>query len=163
MKEAQVLIKKYPNRRLYDTSTSAYITLDDVKAMVERRVEIKVVDAKTEQDLTRQTLMQILLEQESGGAPIFSSQMLARLIGFYGNAHASSLGMALDSSLQAFIAGADEMARRASAARAGATLGMDAMSQMGQSAWTELAKAQGEAMGKLFAAWTPKPGPSDKG
>ncbi|MEI6117538.1 MAG: polyhydroxyalkanoate synthesis repressor PhaR, partial [Burkholderiales bacterium] len=77
------LIKKYPNRRLYDTQTSTYITLSDVKQLVLDHELFKVVDAKSGDDLTRRILLQIILEEESGGVPMFSSTMLAHVIRFY--------------------------------------------------------------------------------
>ena len=80
------LIKKYPNRRLYDTKTSSYITLQEVKAMVIEAETIKVVDAKTEEDLTRSIFLQIILEEEAGGLPLFSEAALANMIRFYGHA-----------------------------------------------------------------------------
>src|SRR4026208_1721379 len=89
------LIKKYPNRRLYDTKTSSYITLADVKQMVLKQEEFQVVDAKSGDDLTRQILLQIILEEESGGAPMFSSNLLSQLIRSYGNAMPGFIGSAL--------------------------------------------------------------------
>ncbi|MGH8634583.1 MAG: polyhydroxyalkanoate synthesis repressor PhaR, partial [Burkholderiales bacterium] len=80
------IIKKYPNRRLYDTETSSYITLADVKKLVLEQAEFKVEDAKTREDLTRSILLQIILDEESAGAPMFSSDMLSQIIRFYGNA-----------------------------------------------------------------------------
>ena len=77
MAEQSRLIKKYPNRRLYDTRTSSYITLADVKELVLGREEFQVVDAKTGEDLTRSILLQIILEEEAGGAPMFTSDLLA--------------------------------------------------------------------------------------
>lgn len=79
------IIKKYPNRRLYDTTISSYITLDDVKTLVMDHVFFKIQDAKTGQDITRSILLQIILEQEEEGEPIFSSEVLAQLIRFYGD------------------------------------------------------------------------------
>src|SRR5258705_13007706 len=80
------VLKKYPNRRLYDTQTSSYITLADVKKMVLTAQDFVVRDAKTSDDLTRSILLQIILEEESGGVPMFSSHMLAQIIRFYGHA-----------------------------------------------------------------------------
>ena len=74
------VLKKYPNRRLYDTQTSAYITLADVKRMVLEGVEFEVLDAKTQEDLTRSILLQIILEEETGGVPLFSTTSLAQII-----------------------------------------------------------------------------------
>ena len=86
------IIKKYPNRRLYDTTTSGYITLADVKKMILDHIEFKVIDAKTNDDLTRSILLQIILEEESGGMPMFSSEMLAQMIRFYGHAMQGVMG-----------------------------------------------------------------------
>jgi len=81
MSEAAVrLIKKYPNRRLYDTRTSTYITLADVKQLVLGNEEFQVVDAKSGDDLTRAVLLQIILEEESGGSPMFTSDVLTQFI-----------------------------------------------------------------------------------
>ena len=80
-------IKKYPNRRLYDTHLSKYITLDDVRELVINHVDLRVVDAKTGEDITRPVLLQIILEQEEGGRqPIFTTQSLTEIIRWYGNA-----------------------------------------------------------------------------
>ena len=97
------LIKKYPNRRLYDTETSTYITLADVKQLVLAQEAFQVVDAKTQEDLTRSILMQIILEEESGGMPMFTSPMLSHMIRFYGNAMQGMMGTYLEKNIQAFI------------------------------------------------------------
>jgi polyhydroxyalkanoate synthesis repressor PhaR len=97
------LIKKYPNRRLYDTQTSTYITLADVKQLVVDQEEFQVVDAKSGDDLTRQILLQIILEEEAGGMPMFSAPMLAQVIRFYGNAMQGMMGSYLEKNIQAFI------------------------------------------------------------
>ena len=78
------LIKKYPNRRLYDTHTSSHLTLADIRQLVIDKIPFEVVDAKTGEDLTRSILLQVILEAESGGEPIFSSEMLMGIIQFYG-------------------------------------------------------------------------------
>ncbi len=103
MAQAIRLIKKYPNRRLYDTKTSAYITLADVKQLVLEHEEFKVVEAKTQDDLTRSILLQIILEEEAGGAPLFSSQMLSQIIRFYGHAMQGMMGSYLEKTMQAFV------------------------------------------------------------
>jgi polyhydroxyalkanoate synthesis repressor PhaR len=97
------ILKKYPNRRLYDTQTSSYITLADVKAMVLDAQEFEVRDAKTGDDLTRSILLQIILEEESGGVPMFSTTALAQIIRFYGNAMQGMMGTYLEKNLQAFV------------------------------------------------------------
>ena len=97
------LIKKYPNRRLYDTQTSTYVTLSDIKNLVMANEVFKVVDAKTEEDLTRNILLQIILEEEAGGAPVFSSQMLSQIIRFYGNSMQGLMGNYLEKTMQSFV------------------------------------------------------------
>lgn len=97
------VLKKYPNRRLYDTRTSSYITLAEVKHMVLDAEPFEVRDAKTGDDLTRSILLQIILEEETGGAPIFSSQMLAQLIRLYGHAMQGVMGAYLEKNLQTFV------------------------------------------------------------
>jgi polyhydroxyalkanoate synthesis repressor PhaR len=95
-------LKKYPNRRLYDTQTSSYITLADVKRMVLSGEAFEVRDAKTSDDLTRSILLQIILEEESGGVPMFSTPMLAQIIRFYGHAMQGMMGDMLERNLLTF-------------------------------------------------------------
>jgi polyhydroxyalkanoate synthesis repressor PhaR len=101
-KPAQRVIKKYPNRRLYDTDTSTYITLADVKQLVMDSESFVVRDAKTNDDLTRSILLQIILEEEAGGAPMFSEAALANIIRFYGHAMQGFMGSYLERNVQAF-------------------------------------------------------------
>ena len=101
-KPAQRVIKKYPNRRLYDTDTSSYITLSEVKQLVMDHESFVVRDAKTNDDLTRSILLQIILEEEAGGAPMFSEAALANLIRFYGHAAQAFMGTYLEKNVQAF-------------------------------------------------------------
>ena len=96
------VLKKYPNRRLYDTQTSGYITLADVKKMVLDNEKFVVRDAKTSEDLTRSILLQIILEEETGGVPMFSTQMLAHVIRFYGHTMQGLMGSYLEKNIQAF-------------------------------------------------------------
>lgn len=97
------VLKKYPNRRLYDSRTSSYITLADVKQMVLDAEEFKVVDAKTNEDLTRSILLQVILEEESGGVPMFSTRMLENIIRFYGHAMQGLMGSYLEKNLLTFV------------------------------------------------------------
>ncbi len=98
----QRILKKYPNRRLYDTYTSSYITLADVKKMVLAGQAFVVRDAKTSEDLTRSILLQIILEEETGGLPMFSATTLAQIIRFYGHAMQGMMGSYLEKNLQTF-------------------------------------------------------------
>ena len=95
------VIKKYPNRRLYDTDTSTYITLTEVKRLVMDSEPFVVRDAKSNEDLTRSILMQIILEEESGGAPMFTEAVLANIIRFYGHAMQGFMGSYLEKNVQA--------------------------------------------------------------
>ncbi|ABR89915.1 PHB accumulation regulatory domain protein [compost metagenome] len=102
-KISERLIKKYPNRRLYDTQTSSYITLADVKQLVLDSEQFSVLDAKTDEDLTRSILLQIILEEEANGSPMFSSAALSQIIRYYGHAMQGMMGSYLEKNIQAFI------------------------------------------------------------
>ena len=97
------IIKKYPNRRLYDTETSAYITLAEVRRLVMSSTHFVVRDAKTNEDLTRSILLQIILEEEAGGAPMFTEAVLSNIIRFYGDAMQSFMGAYLEKNVQSFM------------------------------------------------------------
>lgn len=97
------IIKKYPNRRLYDTEISSYITLEDVRQLIVDREEFIVRDAKSGNDLTRSVLMQIIAEHEEHGQPIFSAQMLTQVIRFRGDSMQGVMGNFLERSLQFFL------------------------------------------------------------
>ncbi|MDD3784404.1 MAG: polyhydroxyalkanoate synthesis repressor PhaR [Hydrogenophaga sp.] len=97
------VIKKYPNRRLYDTDTSSYITLAEVKALVMDSEPFVVRDAKTNDDLTRSILLQIILEEETAGVPIFTEQILANIIRFYGHSMQGYMGAYLEKNVQVFM------------------------------------------------------------
>lgn len=100
-KPVQRVIKKYPNRRLYDTETSSYITLAQVKQLVMGQTPFVVRDAKSGDDLTRSILLQIILEEEAGGAPMFTEEVLASIIRFYGQAMQGYMGPYLEKNIQA--------------------------------------------------------------
>jgi len=96
------LIKKYPNRRLYDTEESRYITLGEVKQLVMKGISFHVIDSHTETDITRAILLQIIIEQESSGNPLFTAAMLERFIRFYGDTAQAAFSAFLDQSLDMF-------------------------------------------------------------
>ncbi len=96
------VLKKYPNRRLYDTRSSSYITLADVKQMVLADESFEVRDAKSGEDLTRSILLQIILEEESGGLPMFSAATLSQIIRFYGHAMQGVMGQMLEQNMAGF-------------------------------------------------------------
>jgi polyhydroxyalkanoate synthesis repressor PhaR len=97
------VIKKYPNRRLYDTEASAYVTLAEVRQLVMDAKPFAVVDAKTGEDLTRSILMQIILEQEANGTPMFTAPVLANIIRFYGHAMQGFMGGYLERNIQTLM------------------------------------------------------------
>ena len=139
-------IKKYPNRRLYDTETSSYITLADVKKLVLDQVNFKVHDAKTHEDLTRSILLQIILEEETAGAPMFSSDMLTQIIRFYGNAMQGMMGSYLEKNIQTFI----EMQKRLQS-QSRQLYGENPM--LNSDTWGEFIKMQGPAMQGLMGRY----------
>ncbi len=98
---ADRVIKKYPNRRLYDTTTSTYITLADIKQLVMKQEAFAVQDAKTGEDLTRSILLQIILEEESMGTPMFTTPVLSNIIRFYGQTMQGFMGGYLEKNIQA--------------------------------------------------------------
>jgi polyhydroxyalkanoate synthesis repressor PhaR len=109
----QRVIKKYPNRRLYDTETSAYITLTEVKQLVMSKSPFVVRDAKSGDDLTRSILLQIILEEEAGGAPMFTEEVLANIIRFYGHAMQGYMGPYLEKNIQAMAEVQAQLAEKA--------------------------------------------------
>lgn len=102
-KKTQRVIKKYPNRRLYDTDTSTYITLTEIKQLVMDSEAFAVVDAKTGDDLTRSILLQIILEEEAHGSPMFTAPVLSHIIRFYGHAMQGFMGGYLEKNMQALM------------------------------------------------------------
>jgi len=146
MAEPARLIKKYPNRRLYDTRTSTYITLTDVKELVLKHEDFRVVDAKSGEDLTRSILLQIILEEEAGGAPMFSSDILAQMIRFYGNAMQGMMGQYLENNVNAFA----EMQKKLQD-QAQHLYGDN--SAMNKDLWSQFLNFQGPAMQHMMGAY----------
>ena len=140
------LIKKYPNRRLYDTQTSSYITLADVKELVLDHGIFQVVDAKTGEDLTRNILLQIILEEEAGGAPMFTSDLLSQMIRFYGNAMQGMMGKYLENNIKAFT---DMQAKLQDQDRS--VYGENAT--VSQDLWAQFLNFQGPAMQSMMGAY----------
>lgn len=97
------IIKKYPNRRLYDTAISRYVTLADLKLLVRDNIKFRVVDAKTDDDITRTILLQIILEEEDKGTPIFSTELLEKIIRSYGDTMQGFLSSYLQQSVEVFL------------------------------------------------------------
>lgn len=139
------VLKKYPNRRLYDTRASSYITLADVKRMVLAGDEFEVRDAKTGDDLTRSILLQVILEEESGGVPMFSTPMLSQLIRFYGHAMQGMMGAYLEKNLQTFVDLQGQFV--------GKDKGLYDMKSLTPEAWTQFAGGQAPMMQALMTSY----------
>jgi polyhydroxyalkanoate synthesis repressor PhaR len=148
MPEPVRLIKKYPNRRLYDTKTSAYITLCDVKELVLALESFKVIDAKSGDDLTRSILLQIILEEESAGqAPLFTSELLAQLIRFYGHAMQGMLGKYLESNIRSFSEFQKKLQEQSH------SLYGESNGQVQSDMWTQFMNFHGPAMQTMMATY----------
>jgi polyhydroxyalkanoate synthesis repressor PhaR len=139
------LIKKYPNRRLYDTQTSSYITLADVKQLVLDQEEFKVVDAKNGEDLTRQILMQIILEEEQEGQPMFTPPVLSQIIRSYGNAMQGMMGSYLEKNVQAFV---DIQSKLQEQSRA-----FYDSNKVGPEMWTQFVNLQGPMLQSMMSSY----------
>ncbi|KAF7599719.1 MAG: polyhydroxyalkanoate synthesis repressor PhaR [Candidatus Dactylopiibacterium carminicum] len=146
MAEAIRLIKKYPNRRLYDTVSSCYITLADVRDLVLAQDSFQVVDAKSGEDITRSILLQIILEEESGGAPMFTSDLLAQMIRFYGNAIQGFMGRYLENNIKAFSEMQAKLQEQTSAL-------YGENSPMSKDMWTQFLNFQGPAMQNMMGTY----------
>ena len=140
------LIKKYPNRRLYDTKTSSYITLADVKQMVLKNEDFQVLDAKTNEDLSRQILLQIILDEESGGMPMFSSDLLLQMIRSYGSAMQGFMGSYLEKNLEGF-----QQMQKALQDQSQKLYGDNSKSS--QEIWAQFMNMQGPAMQGLMQSY----------
>ena len=133
------IIKKYPNRRLYDTVESRYITLDDIRKLVTDKVEFVVIDKKTEEDITRTILLQVISEQEHTGNPMMSQDFLSQVIRAYGGTMQTMAGDYLEQSLKLFTAQQTQIRDRMRS-----MVGLDPMSTMTNLAqenfrqWTQL-------------------------
>jgi polyhydroxyalkanoate synthesis repressor PhaR len=146
MADSVRLIKKYPNRRLYDTQTSSYITLADVKELVLKHETFQVIDAKSGDDLTRSILLQIILEEEQEGQPLFSHDVLTQFIRSYGNAMQGMMGSYLERNVQAFQeiqSRIQEQSRQF----------VGDSSKINEQLWSQFLTFQGPAMQSLMSAY----------
>ncbi|KAA6186059.1 polyhydroxyalkanoate synthesis repressor PhaR [Thiohalocapsa marina] len=131
------IIKKYPNRRLYDTHLSRYITVSDVRDLVMQGVPLQVLDTANDADLTRSILLQIMLEEEADGEPLFSANMLAQIIRFYGGTLQGVFARYLEHSLDAF---AEQQKQVADAWGANPMETFGRMTQQNMELWAEAQK-----------------------
>jgi polyhydroxyalkanoate synthesis repressor PhaR len=151
-----VIIKKYANRRLYNTASSAYVTLDHLSEMVRAGVDFMVQDAKTGDDITRAVLAQIIFEEENKGQNLLPVQFLRRLIRFYGDSMQGFLPAYLEMSMERFAAAQDQWRDHMTKAWAGKS----PMSAFEEQAKTNMAMfEQAMRLWAPFAAQTPPPAP----
>lgn len=137
------IIKKYPNRRLYDTATSGYITLADVKQMVVDKTPFQVRDAKTNEELTRAILLQIILDEEAAGVPMFSNDMLAQMIRFYGGSMQGVVGGLFEQNVRAFTEFQQKMGEKGASLIGGSN---SDISKFGPEVWQQFMQNQAPAM-----------------
>ena len=153
------IIKKYPNRRLYDTEISSYITIEDVRQLIVDGEDFEVRDAKSGEDLTRQVLLQIIAEHESDGEPVLSTQLLSQIIRFYGDSLQGFMGNYLERSMQIFLDQQQQFRTQI-----GGLLGQTPWAMMNQlternlAMWQEFQKNMSGSMG---ASTTPPPKKAD--
>ena len=159
-----VVIKKYANRRLYNTDTSSYVTLEDLCLMVKEGANFVVYDAKTGEDLTRQILTQIIFEQESQGQNLLPINFLRSLIGFYDNSLKDFVPAYLETAMQTFMQNQEKMRETMGAMGLGAMPGMASMGTMGAGVpgfnqmaqqMEEIGKQNMELFTKAFSMFTP--------
>lgn len=142
------IIKKYPNRRLYDTKISSYVTLDDLRSLLMADEAFMVVDAKTGDDLTRVVLLQIIADCESEGEPMFSTEMLSQMVRFYGNAMQGMVRTYMDEAMSLFFEQQRQFQQQIS-------------SSTGQAPWTMMQELTDmntrywqQAQESFFSTWT---------
>ena len=152
------IIKKYPNRRLYDTTLSRYITVADVRDLVMEGAAVKVIDTANDTDITRSVLLQIMLEEESGGEPLFTAPMLAQIIRFYGGTLQGLFARYLESSLDMFARQQQQMAETFTETPFDA---VTRMTQRNMELWSEMQSEMLRAAGFPFGG--PRTRSGDKG
>jgi polyhydroxyalkanoate synthesis repressor PhaR len=146
MSEAPRIIRKYPNRRLYDVANDGYITLADVKQLVLKNIAFRVVDAKSGADLTRPILLQIILEEESGATPMFSSEMLAEIVRFHGSAQQTMVGAYMEENVKTFLGIQRKL-------QESATSSQDGTAQLTPDLWRQLLQLQAPAMQAMLGSF----------
>ena len=171
MSEARV-IKKYPNRRLYDTVESRYITLADIRRLVTDKVDFVVVDKKTQEDITRSILLQVIAEQEQFGKPILSTPLLESIIRFYGNGMQEFMTRYLEKSVETFAHQQETLQAQVSKLMANAPMTtMAELAKQNLDYWTKMQESMASAFMPMMrgvldpkakpAAPTPPPAPTE--
>jgi polyhydroxyalkanoate synthesis repressor PhaR len=154
------LIKKYANRRLYDSSQSRHITLDDIRGLIVKGEKIKVVEDKTGTDITRHILLQVIAEQEQFGRPILSTTVLESIIRFYGNAMQGFLASFLEKSVETFLHQQDNL--QAQISKIVSSTPIATMADLTRSNLEALAKMQESMLSALMPSKREKSSPRDE-
>ncbi len=149
-----IVIKKYANRRLYNTDTSSYVTLDDLCDMVKEGADFIVYDAKSGEDLTRQVLTQIIFEQESKGQNLLPINFLRNLISFYDNNLKDFVPTYLDTSMQTFLKNQEKMQEYMGSSISAGASPMGSFNQVAQQ-FEEISKQNMELFAKAFTMFAP--------
>lgn len=152
------LIKKYANRRLYDASISKHVTLGDIRQMIAQGEHIRVVEDKTNEDITRLILLQVISEQEQFGHPILTTQLLESIIRFYGGPMQDFMSRYLESSVETFMKQQESLQQKVSQMLNVAPPPMNTMAEMARQNMELWARMQ-ESMLGMFVA---KPGKDGK-
>jgi len=145
------LIKKYANRRLYDASISKHVTLADIRQLIVQGEKIRVVEDKTNEDITRLILLQVIAEQEQFGKPILTTHLLESIIRFYGGPMQDFMARYLETSVEAFMKQQDSLQQQVSQMLTKAPPPMNAMAEMARQN-LELWSRMQESMLGMFAA-----------
>jgi polyhydroxyalkanoate synthesis repressor PhaR len=154
------VIKKYPNRRLYDTEISSYITIEDVRQLIVDGEAFEVRDARTCEDLTRPVLMQIIAEHEQNGEPMLSTQLLGQIIRFYGDSLQGVMGSYLERSVQLFLEQQPQLRQQLGSGRGQTPWTMlNQLTERNLELWKDL---QQNLVGGIGPPATPKPKDSAK-
>ena len=148
---AERLIKKYANRRLYDASISRHVTLADIRQLIVQGEKIRVVEDKTNEDITRLILLQVIAEQEQFGKPILSSQLLESIIRFYGGPMQEYMTRYLETSVEAFMRQQEALQKQISQVLSSAPPPMNAMADLARQNM-ELWSRMQESMLGMFSA-----------
>jgi polyhydroxyalkanoate synthesis repressor PhaR len=151
-------IKKYANRRLYDTEASRHVTLDGIRQLVASGEDVVVIDDTSGQDITRSILLQVISEQEQGGRPILSAEMLKQIIRFYGNPLQELMGGYLERSVEVFMSQQKALQDQIQKTMGIAPFGnLQSLAQKNLETWTQLQKSFVDML--VPRAGTPGPAP----
>ena len=146
------LIKKYANRRLYDSTESRHVTIEDIRKMIVSGAKVKVVDDKSGEDLTRAVLLQVIAEQDQYGTPVLSTELLEAIIRFYGNPVQEMLTKYMEQSVGTLVRQQETMRAEMSKALAGPMAPLAEFARQNMDQWSKIQAS----MMSAFAGATPK-------